>query len=96
MPLTADITRRHDATCQSRERCRRWLERETGSSHAASLREPGGYCLSYVHPGPPQSTIPVPDGIAPEQHTLYRTAYLRGWLEGYQLGAEDQQGEDDG
>lgn len=80
MTLTADTTRCHDETCQSRERCLRWVERDTGNSHAASLRKPGGYCLSYIHPGRAESTIKVPDYINPEHADTYRRGYLEGWI----------------
>ena len=88
MTLPNDITRCHDDSCQSRERCLRWVEHESGSSHAGSLREPGGYCLSYIQ-SPRQSSIPVPDGIAPEHIDLYRNAWLRGWIEGWNACAAE-------
>ena len=37
MSLLADITRCHDTGCPEREQCRRWLERDSGTVHAASL-----------------------------------------------------------
>jgi hypothetical protein len=81
MALSLDATRCHDASCQSRERCRRWIERDDGNRHAASLREPGGYCLSYIHPGPAESLIKLPDWVAPERAADYRRAYLQGWID---------------
>lgn len=37
MTLPHDITRCHDSSCAERHQCRRWLERGSGSIHAASL-----------------------------------------------------------
>lgn len=37
MSLPADVTRCHDGGCSERHECRRWLERDTGRSHVASL-----------------------------------------------------------
>jgi hypothetical protein len=94
MALAHDITRCHDASCQSRERCRRWIERNTGHSNMAfSLREPGGYCLSYIHPGPAESRIELPDWVAPEQAADYRRAYLQGWIDC--CNAREDGGDDD-
>lgn len=83
MTLASDITRCHDDSCQSRERCLRWLERDTGHSHAASLREPGGYCLSFRHAGYPQAAIEVPTGIDPEHAHAYQVGYLKGITKGW-------------
>ena len=95
MTLTADITRCHDASCQGRKRCLRWLERESGNSHAASHRTDGGYCLSFIHAGPPESTIPLLPGITPEQADVYRRGYLQGWLEGWNACAAQPPGDED-
>ena len=43
MTLPTDITRCHEATCPERHDCRRWLERESGTSHARS-------CFPYDEP----------------------------------------------
>lgn len=37
MSLPADVTRCLDSGCPERHECLRWLERESGNSHAASL-----------------------------------------------------------
>lgn len=37
MTLMLDIWRCHDTGCPEREQCRRWLERDNGTVHAASL-----------------------------------------------------------
>ena len=83
MTLLSDVTRCHDDSCQSRERCLRWLERKTGTSHATSLREPGGYCLHYKHPDPVEDTIDLPAGINPEHAYAYRVGYLKGLSAGW-------------
>lgn len=85
MSLPSDICRCHDDSCQSRGLCLRWVERETGNNHAASLREPGGYCLSFKHAGHPQATIEVPIGVNPDHAHAYQIGFLkgvtRGWLD---------------
>ena len=37
--LFNDVCRCHDATCEVRENCLRWLQRETGHVHSEGMRE---------------------------------------------------------
>lgn len=50
MTLPADWTRCHDSSCEHRHECLRWLDRSTGSSHAATHRLGDGPCLAQVLP----------------------------------------------
>lgn len=53
MRLTNDICRCYDRECPEHEQCARWLERETGTQHALTLRaeEPGDEgCMLRIPP----------------------------------------------
>lgn len=60
MSLLDDVCRCHDADCQVREQCRRWMERDSGGArtvHQFSLR-PTWQC----HDEFCDSAIPVQEG----------------------------------
>jgi len=46
--LPYDWTRCHDNSCEHREECLRWIDRDTGSSHAKTHRVDGGPCVAQV------------------------------------------------
>lgn len=46
--LPADWTRCHDDSCEHREDCLRWLDRESGWTHAATHRVDGSPCVAQV------------------------------------------------
>jgi hypothetical protein len=46
--LPGDWTRCHDESCEHREECLRWIDRDSGWSHAKSLRVDGGPCIAQV------------------------------------------------
>ena len=41
MTLPNDICRCHDSLCEQREKCLRWLCRETGRVHVGTLKQVG-------------------------------------------------------
>ncbi len=48
MTLPADWTRCHDESCEQREECLRWLDRDSGWSHAKTHRVDDGPCLAQL------------------------------------------------
>lgn len=62
MTLPSDICRCHDDGCHEREQCRRWLERESGTTHAASLFP---YDLALSEPCPMR--LPLADAAGGDQ-----------------------------
>jgi hypothetical protein len=52
MALSNDKARCHDDHCPPREQCQRWLQRETGRVHVASLRFRNG-CELFDYLGLP-------------------------------------------
>ena len=48
MTLPYDWTRCHDSSCEHREECLRWLDRDSGWSHAKTHRVDGGPCVAQV------------------------------------------------
>ena len=48
MTLPYDWTRCHDNSCEHREECLRWIDRDTGSIHTKTHRVDGGPCVAQV------------------------------------------------
>jgi hypothetical protein len=53
MQIPLDYARCHDATCPQRDKCCRWLDRERGSVHIATLRIFSGVCEGFISVTPP-------------------------------------------